>query len=127
MNAGETRILALDAKNTAITWINANKCYNLFKMSLASLIRTIHRTHLCGRLKYPLPHLNFLGVMMASYEFWCETCKVDYVEERPMADSDKESICPICKEKAMRKYNINAIFKGPGFYSTDSKTKKAKK
>jgi len=63
---------------------------------------------------------------MAIYEFWCETCKIDYNEERPMSDSSNESICPICLNKAMRKYNINPIFKGSGFYSTDKKqTKKA--
>jgi len=64
---------------------------------------------------------------MASYEFWCETCKIDYYVERPMEQSSDDAICVICNEKSMRKYNVTAMFKGPGFYSTDSKTKKAKK
>jgi hypothetical protein len=51
ISAGEIRTPALSALNIMNLWIIANKCYNLFKMSLASLIRTIHRTHLCGRLK----------------------------------------------------------------------------
>jgi len=61
---------------------------------------------------------------MASYEFWCDNCKVDYLEERPMSESDKDSFCELCSQKAVRKYNINAIFKGPGFYSTDKKVSK---
>ena len=61
---------------------------------------------------------------MASYEFWCEPCKMDYVVERPMEESDKESICALCNEKSTRKYNVSAIFKGSGFYSTDKRTTK---
>lgn len=61
---------------------------------------------------------------MATYEFWCETCKLDYTVERPMEESSEDSTCVICNKKAMRKYNINTVFKGPGFYSTDKKTSK---
>ena len=64
---------------------------------------------------------------MASYEFWCETCKLDYVVERSMDQSSEDSICVLCNEKSMRKYSVSTIFNGPGFYSTDSKpTKKGK-
>jgi len=51
---------------------------------------------------------------------------MDYVVERPMEESDKESICALCNEKSTRKYNVSAIFKGSGFYSIDKRpTKKA--
>jgi predicted nucleic acid-binding Zn ribbon protein len=64
---------------------------------------------------------------MASYEFWCETCKIDYTVERSMEQSSDDSICVICNEKAIRKYNVTTIFKGPGFYSTDKKATGKKK
>jgi len=77
--------------------------------------------------KIPPAASKLIGTGMAIYEFWCETCKIDYTVERAMDQSSDDSICVICNEKATRKYNITAVFKGPGFYSTDSKPKKAKK
>ena len=56
---------------------------------------------------------------MAIYEFWCENCQITYTEERPMTESNNESMCAKCNNKADRRYNINTIFKGSGFYSTD--------
>ena len=58
---------------------------------------------------------------MAKYEFWCEKCQIEYIEERPKSESSNDSYCPECEEKANRRYNINTIFKGSGFYSTDKK------
>jgi len=63
---------------------------------------------------------------MVKYGFWCENCQLYYVVERPMEDSTEDSLCVICDEKSIRKYNVSTVFKGEGFYSNDKKTKKGK-
>lgn len=58
---------------------------------------------------------------MPIYEYRCENCgefeKLQKISETPL------EICPTCGGKAERiiSRNVGVVFKGSGFYSTDSK------
>ena len=60
---------------------------------------------------------------MAKYDFYCRKCKANFTIEQSMKD-DLPKDCPKCKAKnsLTQIYSSTPIvFKGTGFYCTDSK------
>lgn len=58
---------------------------------------------------------------MPTYEYACDSCKLELEVEQSMKD-DPLTICPECKGALRRVFSLNSvIFKGSGFYSTDSR------
>jgi len=57
------------------------------------------------------------------YEYRCSACGHTY-EQREGFDAPNENVCPHCGALARRLLRPPAIiFKGPGFYTTDSRSK----
>ena len=65
---------------------------------------------------------------MPIYEYECADCDFRF-ERKQGFDAEPVAVCPKCKGKARRIiHSIPAIFKGSGFYITDSrKDKKTEK
>ena len=70
---------------------------------------------------------------MPTYEYECGLCQFRF-ERKQSFDEEPVAVCPKCQGKARRVINvIPVIFKGSGFYVTDSRkggvsdTKKEKK
>lgn len=65
---------------------------------------------------------------MPIYEYECGVCDFRF-EKKQGFDAESVAMCPKCKGKARRIiHSIPAIFKGSGFYITDSrKDKKTEK
>ena len=64
---------------------------------------------------------------MPLYEYYCNQCHVDFEVRRSFSDSSTPA-CPTCHDSAhvVRKFSAPAIvFKGSGFYVTDSRGKNA--
>lgn len=64
---------------------------------------------------------------MPIYEYHCSQCHIDFEVRRSFSDNSTPE-CPVCHETAyvVRKFSAPAIvFKGSGFYVTDSRGKNA--
>jgi len=58
---------------------------------------------------------------MPIYEYKCSACHFRF-ERRQSFDEEPVAICPKCQGKAHRViHSVPAIFKGKGFYTTDSR------
>ena len=58
---------------------------------------------------------------MPIYEYECSLCQVHF-ERKQGFDEEPVDICPECQGKAYRVIHpISVIFKGTGFYTTDSR------
>ena len=58
---------------------------------------------------------------MPIYEYECGLCHFDF-ERRQRFDEEPVALCPKCQGKARRVINsVPVIFKGSGFYITDSR------
>ena len=57
---------------------------------------------------------------MPTYEYCCDTCGYDFDIKQRFEDQPL-TVCPKC-ESPLRKVfsSVGIVFKGPGFYSTDS-------
>ena len=61
---------------------------------------------------------------MPTYEYECRNCHFHF-ERRQRFDEEPVAICPKCQGKARRVlHSIPIIFKGSGFYTTDSRKSK---
>ena len=63
---------------------------------------------------------------MPTYEYACSTCDTNHEVVQPITD-DTLTVCPVCGEPGLRKLfsNVGVVFKGSGFYRTDSRDKKS--
>jgi len=64
---------------------------------------------------------------MPLYEYHCNQCHIDFEVRRSFSDTGTPA-CPVCHDNAhvTRKFSAPAIvFKGSGFYVTDSRGKNA--
>ncbi len=60
------------------------------------------------------------------YEYKCNNCSTKFELRRSFGDKS-EWFCPNCKGKARRVFStVHVIFKGSGFYITDSRKKEPK-
>ncbi|MFC1483341.1 FmdB family zinc ribbon protein [Candidatus Margulisiibacteriota bacterium] len=64
---------------------------------------------------------------MPKYDYRCTACKKEYEVEQRMSDPPL-SMCKLCKSKGrvkrlVSKNTLGIVFKGPGFYITDSRKK----
>ena len=58
---------------------------------------------------------------MPIYEYECDSCHFLF-ERKQKFDEEPVAICPKCKGKARRViHSVPVIFKGSGFYTTDSR------
>ncbi|MFA5506869.1 MAG: zinc ribbon domain-containing protein [Vulcanimicrobiota bacterium] len=64
---------------------------------------------------------------MPIYEYRCESC--DSVSEKLVRNGQEPTACPECGEEALKRLISRAgiIFKGSGFYVTDSKSSSGSK
>ena len=61
---------------------------------------------------------------MPVYEYECGVCQLRF-ERKQSFDEEPAAMCPECQGKARRIiHSIPVIFKGSGFYSTDSRKSK---
>lgn len=62
---------------------------------------------------------------MPTYEYECTGCGLVFEEERPITAPARQR-CPQCRHKVRRIISggTGILFKGPGFYVTDSRGKK---
>ena len=64
---------------------------------------------------------------MPIYEYECGACRFRF-ERKQRFDEEPVAICPECQGKARRViHSVPIIFKGSGFYTTDSRQSEAKK
>ncbi|PHX61102.1 MAG: FmdB family transcriptional regulator [Actinobacteria bacterium] len=63
---------------------------------------------------------------MPTYEYACSTCDTNHEVVQPITE-DTLTVCPVCSEPGLRKLfsNVGVVFKGSGFYRTDSREKKS--
>lgn len=62
---------------------------------------------------------------MPVYEYECSLCDCHF-ERRQRFDEEPVAVCPICQGRARRViHSIPVIFKGSGFYITDSRQEKS--
>ena len=58
---------------------------------------------------------------MPIYEYECDICRCRF-ERRQKFDEEPVAMCPECQGKARRViHSVPIIFKGSGFYTTDSR------
>ena len=58
---------------------------------------------------------------MPTYEYQCPNCKLRF-ELRQNFNDKPTAICPVCHGVARRLFSpVPILFKGPGFYITDSR------
>lgn len=63
---------------------------------------------------------------MPTYDFHCDQCKKDF--EKLVSIGKKHAPCPSCGKKSDKKISVpSIIFKGSGFYKTDSRPTESKK
>jgi len=63
---------------------------------------------------------------MVIYEYKCSKCNKIFEDRFSIGKAPKCKECPSCGSKSMRYFSPPLIqFKGPGFYSTDSKAEPA--
>lgn len=62
---------------------------------------------------------------MPTYEYECKKCGV--FEKKQSIKDDALKVCPDCGEEVKRliSRNVGVIYKGSGFYTTDSRAKTA--
>ena len=61
---------------------------------------------------------------MPIYEYECDVCRCRF-ERRQKFDEEPVAMCPECQGKARRViHSVPIIFKGSGFYITDSRQSK---
>lgn len=61
---------------------------------------------------------------MPVYEYECSLCQ-HHFDRRQRFDEESVAVCPLCHGKARRViHSIPVIFKGSGFYITDSRKDK---
>ena len=64
---------------------------------------------------------------MPTYEYACTKCGYEFEVVQSFSD-DPISSCPECKGEVKKVFsNVGVVFKGSGFYKTDSATKPAAK
>ena len=64
---------------------------------------------------------------MPTYQYQCHKCQTKF-ELRQSFKDKSVTTCPVCRGSAMRLFSpVPIIFKGPGFYVTDSRTEIEKK
>lgn len=61
---------------------------------------------------------------MPSYDYVCKKCSIEYSKFRNILDPDPGYKCDNCLSDLTRKYLVNNIFNGSGFYSTDKRLDK---
>ncbi|MHB1166412.1 MAG: FmdB family zinc ribbon protein [Candidatus Nanopelagicales bacterium] len=61
---------------------------------------------------------------MPTYEYSCSSCDTRHEVQQKMADASLTD-CPACGRSGLRKLftNVGVVFKGSGFYRTDSRDK----
>lgn len=61
---------------------------------------------------------------MPTYEYVCDECGAEHEIVQAMTDPTL-TVCPACDKPALRKVftNVGVVFKGSGFYRTDSRSK----
>ena len=62
---------------------------------------------------------------MPTYEYECSNCETTHEVVQKMSDPTLTE-CPACGESGLRKlfHNVGVVFKGSGFYRTDSRDAK---
>ena len=62
---------------------------------------------------------------MPTYEYECANCETNHEVVQKMSDPTLTE-CPACGESGLRKlfHNVGVVFKGSGFYRTDSRDAK---
>ena len=61
---------------------------------------------------------------MPIYEYQCSVCKQRFEIRQDFKDK-AVAMCPVCKSNARRLFSpVPIVFKGSGFYITDSRDKK---
>jgi len=64
---------------------------------------------------------------MPTYEYQCNLCDHQFEAVQSFSEPAIE-ICPLCKGTVRKLYNnVGVVFKGSGFYKTDSRAKPATK
>jgi putative FmdB family regulatory protein len=64
---------------------------------------------------------------MPTYEYQCNLCDHQFEAVQSFSEPAIE-ICPLCKGAVRKLYNnVGVVFKGSGFYKTDSRAKPATK
>jgi len=59
---------------------------------------------------------------MPIYEYICEDCDAEFEQRRSFTEANQAS-CPLCNGRTRRVFRpAPVIFKGSGFYVTDSRT-----
>lgn len=59
---------------------------------------------------------------MASYEYSCIPCELQYTKIRSMSEDDPGYLCDTCNNPLTRVYsNVGVTFNGSGFYITDNR------
>ena len=62
---------------------------------------------------------------MPTYQYQCTACEHAFEEVQSFTD-EPISICPECGKEGRKIYsNVGIVFKGSGFYKTDSQVKKS--
>lgn len=61
---------------------------------------------------------------MPTYEYVCDDCGAEHEIVQAMSDPTL-TVCPTCDKPGLRKVftNVGVVFKGSGFYRTDSRAK----
>jgi len=55
---------------------------------------------------------------MATYDYYCDVCDINFEIKKPIKDGDKEELCPNCRQVLRKIFHPNPIkFKGNGWTS----------
>ena len=61
---------------------------------------------------------------MPTYEYQCPKCSLRFEAKRSFSDNSSPVFCTRCGAEAKRLFSaVPVIFKGPGFYVTDTRAK----
>jgi len=61
---------------------------------------------------------------MPTYEYQCPKCSLKFEAKRSFGDNNSPVFCTRCGTEAKRLFSaVPVIFKGPGFYTTDSRAR----
>lgn len=64
---------------------------------------------------------------MPTYEYQCPKCSLRFEVKRAFGDNNAPVFCTHCGTEAKRLFSaVPVIFKGPGFYVTDTRAKSEK-
>jgi len=64
---------------------------------------------------------------MPTYEYRCFNCKHEFELKQNFSDKPM-AVCPVCHGVAQRLFSpVPILFKGPGFYVTDSREEREEK